>query len=73
MPESVFCHGCMATTTSEAQYSNAGDRVCPACESDFIEISEVPAQPAVSVDFNSHIEQTVLSLIPWGFCGHFHH
>ena len=54
MPESVFCHACMTTSTSEAQYSNAGDRVCPACDSDFIEITEVPAQPPVSVDFNSY-------------------
>ena len=44
----------MATTTSEEHYSNAGDRVCPECESDFIEITEVPVQPSVSVDFNSY-------------------
>jgi len=46
-----LCHdACMATTSSEARYSNAGDRVCPACESDFVEITEVPAtqrQPVV--------------------------
>lgn len=32
----------MATTSSEARYSNAGDRVCPACESDFIELTQAP-------------------------------
>lgn len=51
MPESVFCHGCSTTTTTEAQYSNAGDRVCPQCESDFIELVETPSadeQPQVA-------------------------
>lgn len=43
MSESVFCHACMTTTNAEARYSNAGDRVCPACESDFIELTQVPA------------------------------
>ncbi|DBB02018.1 TPA: hypothetical protein ACH3X1_000600 [Trebouxia sp. C0004] len=43
MPESVYCHACTVTTSSEARYSNAGDRVCPSCESDFVEITEVPA------------------------------
>lgn len=65
MPESVFCHACMVTTTSEAQYSNAGDRVCPACESDFVEITEVPAQPSVSVDFNVYSSESLSSVIPW--------
>lgn len=48
MSESVFCHACMATTTTEARYSNAGDRICPACESDFIELTQAlpAAQPS---------------------------
>lgn len=46
MPESVYCHACTATTTSEARYSNAGDRVCPACESDFVEVTETAAAQA---------------------------
>ena len=57
MSESVFCHACMATTSSEARYSNAGDRVCPACESDFIELTQAPPvveQPQVPKGFHLH-------------------
>lgn len=40
--ESLFCHACQRSSgESEPTYNNQGERVCPLCQSDFVEVQEV--------------------------------
>ena len=45
-PQSLYCHACGRLTQEAPEYNEEGDRICPACSSDFIEMTAEHPRPA---------------------------